>query len=194
MELHNVGMTSPHHARVPTRGGGETTYQVPHDTTAPGCPRARAREHSPRVRRCSISPLGQSGGGWRTLLPVHSQSGTCTPAGIVASGTHVVPQRHTPPPLAAPILSLSHLPGGGHAPGTMSFETGAYQDAVATLNPAGAPHPAPGDPSFAVRVKPVEAVFTLALSDSCAIPNHLSVQVRSVFPFLLHPSRCAPSV
>lgn len=119
MELHNVGMTSPHHARVPTRGGGETTYQVPHDTTAPGCPRARAREHSPRVRRCSISPLGQSGGGWRTLLPVHSQSGTCTPAGIVASGTHVVPQRHTPPPLAAPILSLSHLPGGGHAPGTM---------------------------------------------------------------------------
>lgn len=60
----------------------------------------------------------------------------------------------------------------------MSFETGAYQNAVATLNPAGAPHPAPGDPSFAVRVKPVDAVFTLSLSDSCSIPNHISVQVR----------------
>lgn len=58
----------------------------------------------------------------------------------------------------------------------MSFETGAYQNAVATLNPAGAPHPAPGDPSFAVRVKPVDAVFTLSLSDSCSIPNHISVQ------------------
>lgn len=112
----------------------------------------------------------------------------CWPAG--PSSCHSV----TPPPLAAPTLSLSRLLGGRHAPGTMSFETGAYQDAVATLNPAGAPHPAPGDPSFSVRVKPVEAVFTLSLSDSCDIPNHLSVQVRSVFFFLLHPSRCAPSV
>lgn len=69
----------------------------------------------------------------------------------------------------------------------MSFETGAYQNAVATLNPAGAPHPAPGDPSFAVRVKPVDAVFTLSLSDSCSIPNHISVQVRfyAVPSFLL---------
>lgn len=67
----------------------------------------------------------------------------------------------------------------------MSFETGAYQNAVATLNPAGAPHPAPGDPSFAVRVKPVDAVFTLSLSDSCSIPNHVSVQVRAGVCLLL---------
>lgn len=109
----------------------------------------------------------------------HTHCGTCSAAEILAGRTATVLLRH-PTPTSHPHCS-THLPGGGGAAGTMSFETGAYQDAVATLNPAGAPHPAPGDPSFAVRVKPVEAVFTLSMSDSCAIPNHLSVQVRFFF-------------
>lgn len=126
--------------------------------------------------------------------PIHTRIvGRARLLGLLASTTAAVLLCHSAPPpccFATPPPRRSHysthLPGSGGAAGIMSFETGAYQDAVATLNPAGAPHPAPGDPSFAVRVKPVEAVFTLSLSDSCAIPNHLSVQVRLFFFFLLH--------
>jgi len=62
--------------------------------------------------------------------------------------------------------------------GAMSFETGAYQNAVAMMNPAGAPHPAPGDSTFPVRVRPAEAVFLIKLTDSCGIPNALVIEVK----------------
>lgn len=68
----------------------------------------------------------------------------------------------------------------------MSFQSGAYQDAVATLNPAGAPHPSPGDATFTLRVRPVESVFLMKMTDMCDIPNGLVVQVR------LPPSRAYP--
>jgi len=75
-------------------------------------------------------------------------------------------------------LVLSLLPSTAvFAVGAMSFETGTYQNAVAMLNPAGAPHPLPGDATFPVRVRPGEAVFLMKLTDSCDIPNALVVQV-----------------